>query len=152
MSSNNSTHNALRNDSSAFKITTRTKVSDEVGAVVCPNCNHTFVKLVSEGIQSNEPINIKRELIQAGASIVTGLIMLNVTKSLILPASAFSTTGSTIQSLIMLITILLLWLSLPVLQYMRIYSLWLNFVYLLNAVFAPIALFKIVLDFVGGAS
>ena len=145
------TSNALP-ESARYKLSTETKVSDEIGAVVCPNCNHNFVKLVQTGVHSNNPINWVQEGLQALSSALTGYLMFDVTSVLIVPSASFDTIGATIQTSILLITIFLLWVSLPVMQYMRIYSLWLHFVYLLNGVFIPIDLVLIMLGWFGGAS
>lgn len=146
-------HNTLRN-SGAFKITSETKESTEIGAVVCPKCQHTFVKLVATGITSNEPINYQSEAIQAGISLLTGYVMFKVTNYLIVPDDAFSTLNSIIQTSILLITVLGLWVTLPVMQYMRLYSSWLTFTYALLGTFAPIGLILAVTNFVkqGGLS
>jgi hypothetical protein len=134
-------NNTLRN-SGAFKITSETKESTEIGAVVCPKCQHTFVKLVATGIASNEPVNWKNEAIQAGITLATAYIMFKVTSYLIVPADAFSSLSSIIQTSILLITILGLWFALPVMQYMRLYSTWLTFTYALVGTFAPIGLYQ----------
>ncbi len=148
----NGDYNALP-ESATFTISVETRDSDEIGAVVCPKCQHQFVKLVSTGIHSNKPINIKQEAIQGAVSLVTGYVMFDVTSLLIIPSSAFNSIGSTVQTIILLLTIFSLWLALPVLQYMRIYSLWLHFIYLINAVFIPVELVLLLLGFfAGGAS
>ncbi len=146
-------NNTLRN-SGAFKITSETKESTEIGAVVCPKCQHTFVKLVATGIASNTPINWQSEAIQAGISLMTGYVMFKVTNYLIVPDEAFSTLNSIIQTSILLITVLGLWVTLPVMQYMRLYSSWLTFTYALLGTFAPIGLMLAVTNFVkqGGLS
>ena len=144
-------NNTLRN-SGAFKITSETRTSEEIGAVVCPSCSHAFVKLVETGIASDAPINYQAELIQGGATLVTAYIMYEVTSSLLILNDAFSTLQTAIQTMILLITIIALWFALPVLQYMRLYSTWLWCVYALNAVFAPLGLIVILLNWFGGAS
>lgn len=147
-------HNNTLSNSGAFKITSETRESTEIGAVVCPQCQHTFVKLVATGIASNEPVNWKNEAIQAGITLATAYIMFKVTHYLIVPADAFSTLSSIIQTSILLITILGLWFALPVMQYMRLYSTWLTFTYALIGTFAPIGLMLSMTHFVknGGLS
>ncbi len=144
-------NNTLSN-SGAFKITSETKESTKIGAVVCPCCSHTFVKLVETGIQSDAPINYQTEIMQAVASLATGYIMYKITSSLLILNDAFSTLQTATQTIILLITIIALWTSLPILQYMRLYSTWLWCVYALNAVFAPIGLLIILLNWFGGVS
>ncbi len=147
-------NNTLRNDSGAFKITSQTRESTGIGAVVCPNCDHAFVKLVSTGIQSNEPVIWKDELIQLGISLAVGYVMFQVTSYLIVPMDAFSTISSIMQTAILLITVLGLWITLPIMQYMRLYSAWLTFTYSLVGTFAPIGLILAVTNYVksGGLS
>jgi len=149
MQSNNSINTT---DTGSFKISTRTEESQKIGAVVCPECSHKFIKLTDTGILSNAPLDLVAELKQGAVTALTGYGMYHVTANLVLLSSSLATFQLAIQTTILIITIFLLWLSLPVLQYMRLYSTWLWCVYALNAVFVPLSLFIALLKFFGGAS
>ena len=144
-------HNTLPR-SGAFKISNITQESDKIGAVVCPKCSHSFVKLVETGISSNAPVNYQAEAIQAVATIATGYLMYKVTTGLLILSSSFSTIQTSIQTLLLIITIALLWLALPILQYMRLYSTWLWCIYALGAVFVPLEITILSFQYLGGAS